>query len=260
MKPKSPVIILVPFLLLFCVWRLVREKEASLVVYLIFATVGMGLMLMQYRLNYFGSIFMLSVPWVALAYVPAVQKMKRSLVGVSAVLVFFVGFRPPLTGPLLNEYPVAGSVLYETVQPLMPSIEEACDEDPGIVLAAGQFGHYLSFHTKCSVIANNFLFSDFHFMKVNEVNELFRVPADILASAESPIKYILVMLADTHEMVDGLTVLKDLDNIEQRNPRLIRDLIFTDELPDGITAIKLMELELEDGSTLPLAGIYKLGD
>ncbi|MDJ0916527.1 MAG: hypothetical protein QNJ05_02110 [Woeseiaceae bacterium] len=251
-------IVLVPFLLLFCVWRLVKEKEAHLIVYLVFATVGMGLMLMQYRLNYFGTVFMLSVPWFALAYVPAIQGMKRSLVGACAVLIFLVGFRPALVGPLLNEYPVAGSVLYETVQPLMPAMAEACEEDPGIVLAAGQFGHQLSFHTDCSVIANNFLFSDFHFMKVQEVNELFRVPADVLANAGSPIKYIFVMLADTHELVDGVTVLKDLENIEQRNPRLIRDLVFRDELPDGIESVKLLELMLEDGSSLPLAGVYKL--
>ena len=251
-------IVFVPFLLLFCIWRLVKERRAHLIVYTMFATVGMGLMLMQYRLNYFGAVFMLSVPWFALAYVPAVQQMKRSLVGVCAALVFLVGFRPALVGPLLNEYPVAGSVLYETVQPLMTVLADACEEDPGIVLAAGQFGHHLSFHTDCSVIANNFLISDFHFMKVQEVNDLFRVPADVLASAGSPIKYILIMLADTHEMVDGVTVLKDLDNIEQRNPRLIRDLVFKDDLPDGIEPVKLLELIREDGSTLPLAGVYKL--
>ena len=178
--------------------------------------------------------------------------------GLGAIVLFLIGFRPAITGPLLNEYPVAGSVLYETVQPLMPILADACEDDPGIVLAAGQFGHYVSFHTDCSVIANNFLISDFHFEKVGEVNELFRVPADVLASAQSPIRYVLVMLSDTHEIIDGVTVLKDLGDIEQRNPRLIRDLVFGDELPPGITAVKRLELDLENGERLPLAGIYKL--
>lgn len=251
-------IVLTPFFLLFCIWRLFRERQASFVVYLMFATMGMGLMLMQYRLNYFGTIFMLSVPWFALAYVPAVQRMKRSVVALCSVVLFLIGFRPALTGPLLQPYMVGGGVLYETVQPLMPVLTKACEEDPGIVLAAGQFGHHISFHTDCSVIANNFLISELHFQKVREVNELFRVPADVLATAESPIKYIFVMLSDTYEIVDGMTVLKDLDDIEERNPRLIRDLVFAEQLPAGFTALKRMELDLENGERLPLAGIYKL--
>lgn len=251
-------IVLIPFLLLFCIWRLFREKDGSVVAYLMFATMGMGLLLMQYRLNYFGAAFMLSVPWFALAYVPFVQRAKRSVVALCAVGMFLVGFRPVLIGPLFQEYLVAGNVLYETVQPLLPVLQKACDDDPGIVLAAGQFGHYISFHTDCSVIANNFLISDFHFQKVEEVNDLFRVPADVLATAQSPIKYVFVMLSDTYEIVDGFTVLKDMDDIEQRNPRLIRDLVFGDELPEGITVLKRMELDLENGEHVPLAGIYKL--
>ena len=251
-------IVLIPFLLLFCFWRLVREQRASFIVYLVFAAVGMGLLLMQYRLNYFGTVFMISLPWVALAHVPAARRAKRSIVALCALGLFLIGFRPALTGPLWNRYPVAGNVLYETVQPLMPALKDACDDDPGIVLAAAQFGHYISFHTGCSVIANNFLISDFHFQKVAEINQLFRVPADVLAAAESPIRYVLIMLADTHEVVDGVTVLKDLGDIEQRNPRLIRDLVFSEELPAGIAVIKRLDLELEGGKRLPLAGVYKL--
>lgn len=251
-------IVLVPFLIAFCLWRLWVEKSALRIAYLSFATIGMLLMLMQYRLNYFGAMFMLTAPWFAIGFIPAFQRLKQPILLGGSVIFFLLAFRPTLTGALFNEYPIAGNVLYETVQPLMPSLARACEEDPGIVLAAGQFGHYITFHTECSVIVNNFLITDLHYLKVREVNELFSVPAELLARGGGPIKYILAMSADTHAVVDGVTVLKDLSNIEQRNPALIRDLLFASDKPDNVATLKEVKLQLDDGSLLPLAGVYKI--
>ncbi len=128
---------------------------------------------------------------------------------------------------MFNEYPLGGDHLYETTRPLLLRLEEQCASEPGIVLAASQFGHYIRYHTDCSVVANNFLLTELQSRKVQEVNALFSVPPDILASGGGGIAYVLAMVADTHEIRDGALVLKDLGNIRERNPALINGLLFS---------------------------------
>jgi hypothetical protein len=109
------------------------------------------------------------------------------------------------------------------------------------------------------VIANNFLISDLHFQKVEEVNFLFTVPAEVLATGGGDIKYVLTMVADMHEMRGGKVVLKDARDIASRNPQLIRDLVLSDTLPDSIEEIQRVNVrESEDAEPIPMAGLYKL--
>ena len=253
----SLLLLLVPFMLLFAGWRLLVSRDSVTIAYSTFALIGLGLLLMQYRLNYFGSAFMLLTPLLAVELLDRHFQWKRHLVlGVSAT-AFLAAFQPPLTGSVFNKYPAGGNILYETVQPLMPALAEACDEEPGIVLANAQFGHYIRYHTDCSVIVNNFLIDDLHFQKVEESNMLFTIPAELMASGTGGIRYVFVMLADTHELVDGKAVMKPMADIAERNPKLIRDLMFGDSLPPGVSALQRIEAQTPQG-LIPIAGVFAL--
>ncbi len=249
-------VLFLPLMIVYAAWRLIVDTTPVRIGYFVFAIIGLTLMLAQYRLNYFGSAFMLVTPWLALEQLQKRTQWKRELVLGVSVIALLLTFRPTLTGSLFNRFPPAGNILYATVQPLMPALTEACNENPGIVLAHPQFGHYITYHTQCSVIANNFLISDQHFMKVEEVNQLFTVPAEIMAGEGGLIRYVFAMAADTHEMVDGVAVLKSLDNIAERNPTLMRDLLFTDELPGGVSELQRVEAQTATG-TVPVAGVFR---
>ncbi|MEM9402165.1 MAG: hypothetical protein AAGA44_06645 [Pseudomonadota bacterium] len=249
-------VLLIPLLMAYAAWQLFADTTPARSGYFVFALIGLGLMLAQYRLNYFGSAFMLITPWLVAEQLQQRRRWKHELVlGVSVIALLLV-FRPALTGSLFNRFPPAGNVLYATVQPLMPALSEACDEQPGIVLAHPQFGHYITYHTQCSVIANNFLISDQHFMKVGEVNQLFTVPASVLAGDGGLIRYVLAMAADTHEMVDGVAVMKPLDTIAERNPALLRDLLFADEPTADVTELQRVQVETPDGP-VPVAAVFR---
>jgi hypothetical protein len=55
----------------------------------------------------------------------------------------------------------------------MPRWGKACAEDPGIVLADNNAGHYIRYYSDCSVIVDNFLLTPQHFAKMDRAAQLF---------------------------------------------------------------------------------------
>ena len=68
---------------------------------------------------------------------------------------------------------------------------QACAEDPGVVLADTNAGHYIRYFTDCSVIANNFLLTEQQFQKADEVYRLFALPHEQL-TRQAPVRQIRV--------------------------------------------------------------------
>jgi hypothetical protein len=254
----SLLILLVPVYLLASIWIAVRDRRSLHISYAVFSVFGLSLMLLQYRLNYYGLVFMLCGGFYLLQRVPKIRNAGRVAVAAVALIVFAVSFQPPLRGALFNKYPLAGDHLYETTRPLLLRLEEQCASEPGIVLAASQFGHYIRYHTDCSVVANNFLLTELQSRKVQEVNFLFSVPPDVLATDGGGIAYVLAMVADTHEIRDGAVVLKDLSNIRERNPALITGLLFSQTKPEHAELIQTLMLDAGGGRQVPMAGLFKL--
>src|SRR6185295_12476614 len=68
-----------------------------------------------------------------------------------------------------------------------------CAASPGVVLANPNDGHYLRYHTQCSVIANNFLVTKLQERKTREENDLLRLTSTQLATQAPPyVKYVYV--------------------------------------------------------------------
>lgn len=254
----SLLILLVPVYVLASIWIAVRDRRSLHIAYAVFSVFGLSLMLLQYRLNYYGLVFMLCGGFYFLQRVPKIHNAGRAAVAAAALILFAVSFRPPLKGALFNDYPLGGDHLYETTRPLLLALEEHCASEPGIVLAASQFGHYIRYHTDCSVVANNFLLTELHSLKVREVNALFSVPLDVLATGGGGIAYVLAMVADLHEVRDGVVVFKDLGNIRERNPALINGLLFSQTESEHAEIIRTIMLDAGGGRQVPIAGLFKL--
>ena len=254
----SLLILLVPVYLLASIWIAVRDRRSLHISYAVFSVFGLSLMLLQYRLNYYGLAFMLCSGFYLLQRIPKIADAGRVTVAAVVLIAFAVSFRPPLKGALFNEYALGGDHLYETTRPLLLSLQDQCASEPGIVLAASQFGHYIRYHTDCSVVANNFLLTELHSGKVQEVNFLFSVPPDVLATGGGGIAYVLAMVADTHEIREGAVVLKDLSNIRERNPALINGLLFSQTKPEHAESIQTLMIDAGGGRQVPIAGLFKL--
>lgn len=254
----SGFLLLVPLLIVVFGYRAVVDKEALTVGFACFAVFGLGLLLLQYRLNYFGLAFMLIGPFYLLERTAWINAQKPLNVALAAIVVCALMLQPPLRGPLFQKYPLGGDHLYAQIFSLFAPLKEHCRKNPGIVAAASQFGHYIRFHADCSVIANNFLLTPLHSAKVDEVNGLFYLSPAELRATRPDVRYVLAFLSDAYEMQDGQVRFKSLDDIEQRNPALIVGLFFTPDTVEGYQVIGEVLLEVRTGQKIPLARLYEI--
>jgi len=254
----SWLVLLTPCLLLIGIWQGFRSRQPQEIAYAIFSVFGLGLLLMQYRLNYFGLAFLLIgaffyaqklVPWSGRNRLPS---------ALIATILLALAFQPPLSGGLFKSYPLSGEHNYQNIRPLLLVLHKECNDQPGVVLADRNIGHYIRFHTKCSVIANNFLLTKQHLNKVMTADYLFLQHADQISQQELEIRYILAILNDAYEQRDGFTVIKDLNGVVNRNPQLIRDLFTGSVSSDIIKPLKEIEVETRGGKKVVFAGVYKV--
>jgi hypothetical protein len=72
-----------------------------------------------------------------------------------------------------------------------PALAEACRDEPGIVLAMNNDGHYIRYHTDCSVVSNNFLVTPLHEEKALLTTRMLSMTPEELQRSELPVKYVL---------------------------------------------------------------------
>lgn len=256
----SGLLLLLPLLLAAGAYIAVTERRPLPVAFGVISVFGIGLMLMQFRLNYFGLAFMLVGPLYFVGKISRPGSSKRVLVFLCALVTFAIAFRPPLSGKLFEEHSVAGDHMYEITQPLYALLEEACDDDPGIVAAASQFGHYIRFHTNCPVIANNFLLTEQHFEKVRLANSLFHLSVDQIRTQQPDVRYVLGFLANMYFQYEGNLYLREFDDIRSANPTLINELMLADRPTADVVVIGEVYLDPEAEQKIPLAGVYRIRD
>ena len=85
----------------------------------------------------------------------------------------------------------AGDGSFRALRPILGDLRKACAEDPGIVLADNDAGHYIRYYTDCPVIANNF-FDAQHEQKIELMDYLTSLPATALPHTPPFVRYVLV--------------------------------------------------------------------
>jgi asparagine N-glycosylation enzyme membrane subunit Stt3 len=202
-KFYSFLIWLAPLTLILCIVECWRQRRSPLLLFWVTSVWGLALLSTQLRMHYFGA-FALYLPWLVLGQRVAHQHPERErYVILGSALALLLAYAPQLRYELLNAPPKAADVWYERVEPLLPILRDACAQDPGIVLADNDAGHYVRYATDCSVIANNFLLTPQHFAKADLVDYLYSLtPTDLLAAEPLP-KYVLVRPARIARADDG---------------------------------------------------------
>jgi hypothetical protein len=188
----SALVWLVPLTMLYCAWQGWRERTKPRVFFWICCMLGLALLVTQLRMHYFGS-FALYLPWLFLAQScstrwPDRRKVVTLLASMAFVLMYWVPGRYQLAGPTS----FVGDPSFRTLRPILEDLKHACAQDPGIVLADNDAGHYIRYYTQCSVISNNFLLTPQHEAKIRQSDYLMSIPAAAFPGVAPFVRYILV--------------------------------------------------------------------
>ena len=202
-EPYSLLLWVLPFTVCYCAVQGWRERASGRVVFWITALFGIAMLLMQFRLHYFGS-FALIVPLLVLAErVTSKWPDHHKQIMLCTSLLFALAYWPPLGYVLGGHNSPAGDGNFAALRPILGSLQRACARDPGIVLADNDAGHYIRYYTDCSVIANNFLLTPQHEQKIQQIDYLTSRRAVDLPRVAPYVKYILLRPATIFREENG---------------------------------------------------------
>jgi hypothetical protein len=186
---------LLPAGLAYLCWRLRSDSNDASVFFVIAALFGSILLLQQIRLEYFGSIA-LYLPLCLLAADRGRKSVKAGHVAAAALAVIVALAYLPCLAMLRDRGPIGGDATYMLTRSIYPSLHAACAQRPGVVLASFNDGHYITYHSDCSVIADGFILTRQHQQKVVEVRELLQSNLDEVLARAPYIRYIYLRRAD----------------------------------------------------------------
>jgi hypothetical protein len=246
---------LLPFVFVLHCYRLVARRRPEEVFFSVMVVFGALLLVMQQRLQYFGSFAL---------YLPLLQEINmrmtdsgklRQYVLVGTVVVLCVAFIPSV-GMLRNSPMIGRTPEYALTRGVYPSMRQVCDQHPGVVLADRNDGHYIRFHSECLVIANNMILTPQHVKKTRQLEKMLaRSAADIRAN-EPWVDYVYV------NRMDNIFANEPLEKILEMNSGLRRELLLNgDTLPEGYTLLAEVMFNNKNPNTdgvMPLARFFRI--
>lgn len=253
---------LTPLTAVFCFVRLWVDRKTAFVVFWIFSLLGLTLLMMQYRLHYFGS-YALYLPWLVLADEFARRFIaKRNLILLATTVLVVLAYSAPMRNQLLGPMQHANELYFRILRPMLGALETACAEEPGIVLADNDIGHLIRYYTGCSVIANNFLLTPIHEQKILEMDDLLALPAAELPLVAPDVRYVLVRPASIYSPGDDTVRYM---SFSPRTSQLVADLLLRPHSVEAGAVPEAYELLFEsvlygDGNETeyPYARLYRV--
>lgn len=253
----SGLLLALPLFVGFYLWRLGPKQPAPAVMFSSAALMGLALLTLQIRLEYFGSFALLLGAPLLLQTLTPVRLRQPLLMTFAGVIILAVAYRPPLSDQLFSRQSLSIDVDYEIAVDAFPALRAACRDQPGIVLASNNFGHPVRYHSDCSVIANNFLLTPLHEAKVRELEALWQMTPHELRDARPPIRYVLVVLRQLYLPDEGGVRPASAAELAAANPPLALKLTHMPSLPDGYTVLYERRLK-EDDRDLPIVRLLRI--
>jgi hypothetical protein len=249
-----------PLVLLGCLFELWRARDGARAVFWTASAFGLALMLTQFRFHNFGSLalYLPLVIWAEnLARARGVS-VKR--VATVLALVMLGAYAPAVRGQVFAVLPPGNDIDYARTRLIYPAFADACRRDPGVVLADSDDGHYIRYHTDCSVIANNFVITRQHEEKLQELDRLMALAPAELVSARPDLDYVFVRFMTLYTKdASGRVFVLPRALVAEHSPRLVRELMLADRnaLPAGFEMVA--ELASADHPDEPRARLFAVG-
>lgn len=256
----SLLIWIAPLVLLGCLYELWRARDTARVAFWTASAIGLALMLTQFRFHNFGSLA-LYLPLVLWAENLARAKgVSRKRVATVLAFAFLGAYAPAVRGQLFAVLPPGNDVDYARTRHIYPAFAEACKRNPGIVLADNDDGHYIRYHTDCSVIANNFVITRQHERKLQELERLLALEPEELRRTRPDIEYVFVRFMTLYTKdPSGRVFVLPRATVAAHSPRLMRELMVADRdaLPAGFLLVA--ELASAEHPDEPRARLFAIG-
>ena len=236
------------------VWRADRPADRFLSIFVVF---GIMMLLAQFRFHPFGSWAILLGGLLLLQeYGDRLKLTTLASVGI-ATLAIAISLQPAVKNRLFLRYPPGNTVDYAATRSLYPDLAEECARESGIAISYNDDGHYIRYHTDCSVISNNFLMTPQHEQKVVELDALLQMDPEQLLVEAPHVDYIFARLFQIFSAdLDGRVEPAPISHIVSVNAPLFVALMFADELPKEY--VLLDEVRLEDERDFAFGRVYKI--
>ena len=214
-------------MLLVNLWWAWRRRDPLLQFVAVMSAFGLAFFQFQYRFNVFGLVPMLLTPLLVAKELALARPALGRIVPVATVVLFVLAYLPT-RGVWQTTWALGSHLAYSNIRTTWPRLEHLCSERPGIVLADVEAGHWVRYHTACSVIANVFLLTPQHAAKLAENESLMLLTPDELLKRRHDLRYVLVF----HEVIirnspDGAEV-PVLEFLRQQMLPLERELLGPD--------------------------------
>jgi hypothetical protein len=249
MRDYSALIIVMPVVAFGMLVALIRSEDLRVSVLCTYGLLGLAMFAAQHRFHPYGS-FVLSVPilfWLGRMLRPARKRVGSSV----ALALALIAQVPSLPGLARVPLP-AFDYDYVLTRTMYDPLAQACQQRPGIVLASHNDGHYIRYHTECSVIANNLILSSTSREKVAESNRLLESPAVLLRQLAPCVRYVLV------RREDNIFAPFDAAQVKRDNAGLRADLLFSSSLPDGFVHLFSLNMATSPTHETPLARLVEV--
>jgi hypothetical protein len=191
----SCLIWLLPFGVAWCLWRLRWAFSPADLFFAIFTVIGVSLLLVQFRLEYFGAFALWLLPPLFVNDVFGNEGKLPTKAALGLGVVMLGAMWPSLATIRMSVAPGA-DLAYMRLRDMFLAMHDVCLKEPGIVLADHNFGHYITYHTDCSVIANNFVLTRQHEEKLRLSLELFAGTVSEALQRAPYLRYVMVARAD----------------------------------------------------------------
>jgi hypothetical protein len=255
----SALVFLAPLSAIYCLYRSWTERSSPRLLFWVCSVLGLCMLAAQFRLHYFGS-FALYLPWLVLAERVATKRpqWRRKLmlaISLALLLMYALPLRYQLVGSGSDP---AGDMSFRGLRPILETLRQACAEEPGIVLADNDAGHYIRYYTNCPVIANNFLLTRQHEQKIEEIDRLTSLSAAALPAAAPHVRYLLLRPVSV-----ARTAANDFTYVSfspKRAP-LIEELLLRPSPQGPSPYVLLAQANMRDavsGTSIPFIRLYKV--
>jgi hypothetical protein len=167
---------------------------------------------------------MLLTPVLAVHFLCESRPELRRIALAACCVLFAVAFYPT-KGNWQTRWSLGGTNTFSSVRSIFPVLEKACAQRPGIVLSDLDTGHWVTYFSQCSVIADVFLLTPQHYAKAIENSRLLASSPAELLTAKPEVRYVFAhhSFAVTRDK-NGVET-PNLDEMRLRMQRVERDLL-----------------------------------
>lgn len=248
--------LLLPFLIVFFAWQLIRKADPVKSAFYVSGIFGLIMLSLQQRLLYFGLAALILGSILLVAQLEHF-KFKRAVVGLIALVGIAISVQPQLRGQLFAQQSPGFSRDYEMTYSMYAPLAEACDKEPGLMIAGNNDGHPIRFHTECSVLANNFILTPLQEAKTAELLGLLDMqPAEFLANAPAETRYVFLRLDGLYVFKGNRVGIRNVEALRKINSKLFMQLA---EAKAPVPGFELLaQMRVNDARDLPIAQLYRV--